>query len=183
VLGAWFGNRLLGAVASASPNLAPFILPIRILYVCFALMTWMASPFFNLLLRMNRFGRLALSHEQTVASNWFGLCLLCAVLAFAGCIIQDFKGVWFVALIVFGFLLLPVSSVFRCESGWPRNVMAGIALFLALIGLGSLGLLITARPDSRDIFGATKGLFAIFLIGSFLSTWVANFLSTGRRRR
>jgi len=184
VLGAYFGNRILGAVASSNPNLAPFILPIRILYVCFALMTWMASPFFNLLLRMNRFGRLALSHEQTVASNWFGLCLLCAVLALAGCIIQDFKGASFVAMIVFGLLLLPVSAVFRCESGWPRNVMAGIAILLALLGLGALGLLITAGPDSsRDIFAATKGLFSVFLIGTFLSTWGANFLTTGRRRR
>src|SRR5262249_35174190 len=57
ILGAYFGNRLLSALAHSNPDLAPWILPLRILYVCFALMTWMASPFFNLLLRINRFGR------------------------------------------------------------------------------------------------------------------------------
>src|SRR5204863_7764085 len=45
ILGAYIGNRVLGAVAAANPKLAPWIIPVRILYVCFALMTWMASPF------------------------------------------------------------------------------------------------------------------------------------------
>src|SRR5690242_18623751 len=47
ILGAFIGNRLLAALAASNPDLAPWVLPLRILYICFALMTWMAQPFFN----------------------------------------------------------------------------------------------------------------------------------------
>ena len=50
LLAAYFGNRILAGVAHANPNLAPWILPLRILYVAFALMTWLAYPLFNLCL-------------------------------------------------------------------------------------------------------------------------------------
>lgn len=80
ILGAVIGNRLLGAVAASQPSLKPWILPIQILYVTFALMTWIADPLFNLLLRLNRFGRLALSREQVVAANFLGACIFCRCL-------------------------------------------------------------------------------------------------------
>ena len=70
ILGGYFLNRMLGAAAGTNPDLAPWILPIRILYIAAALLTWTADPLFNLLLRVNRFGRLALSDEQRIASSW-----------------------------------------------------------------------------------------------------------------
>ena len=54
VLGGYFGYRILGAIASNNPGLAPWVLPLQILYIAFALMTWLAYPFFNLLLRLNK---------------------------------------------------------------------------------------------------------------------------------
>jgi hypothetical protein len=183
LLGAYFGNRLLGAIAASNPALAPWVLPLRILYVCFALMTWLASPFFNLLLRMNRFGRLALSREQTVASTWFGWCLFCALLCLAGAIVRGMDSVWFIGMIVFGLLLLPVSAVFKCEAGWPRNVMAGLTVVMALAGLGTLALLATNDPRNHDVFSSSGGLFVAFLIGAMASTWIANILRSRRRQR
>ena len=110
ILGGYIGNRALGVLAKANPVLAPWILPLQILYICFALMTWMAYPFFNLLLRLNRFGRLALSREQTIASNWFGSCLLLSLLGLTGCFLLGFNAPWLTGALVFGLLLLPVTA-------------------------------------------------------------------------
>jgi tetratricopeptide (TPR) repeat protein len=179
VLAGYFGYRMVNALAQSNPDLAPWLLPLQILYVCFALMTWMAYPFFNLLLRLNRFGRLVLSREQTVASNWFGLCLFIALAGLVACIIMGFVAPWIFIALVFGLLLLPVSSVFKCHSGWPRNVMAAIAIALALLGIGS----IVGRFFGEEPSDTTNTLLGLFVFGTVASTWVANFLVLQRPKK
>jgi len=187
ILGGYFGNRLLGTLAEANPKWAPWILPVRVLYVSFALMTWLAYPFFNLLLRLNRFGRLVLTREQTVASNWFGLCLLLALLGLAGCCVAGFGSWWLVLAVVFGFLLLPVSAIFKCEEGWPRRTMAGLTIAVALLGLASLGAFATAeyspKPKAKAALAIAENCFEFFLLGAVGSTWAANLLGSQRPRR
>jgi tetratricopeptide (TPR) repeat protein len=188
ILGGYFGNRLLGALADSNPSLAPWLLPVRILYVCFALMTWMASPFFNLLLRMNRFGRLVLSREQTVASNWFGACLLCALISVSGWLAIGPPIVWQTAAMVFGFLLLPVAGVFLCPTGGPRVLMAVVAIGIAGLGLGSVAAfaVAAAQPtaaEGRAIASTAGDLFTFSLIGAVASSWLANILRSQRRKR
>jgi tetratricopeptide (TPR) repeat protein len=179
ILGGYIGNQILGWLAGINPGLAPWILPLRILYVCFALMTWMAYPLFNLLLRINRFGRLVLSREQTVASNWFGLCLLLALIGLVGCFIQGLESIWTLIGLVFGLLLLPVSSVFRCTSGWPRNTMAGVT-----IGLLALGLSVLAQYKiANGLVDSSESLIALFALCAVGSTWLANFLAMQRPQR
>jgi tetratricopeptide (TPR) repeat protein len=179
VLGAYFGNRILAAIAQSNPDLAPWILPLRILYVAFALMTWLAYPFFNLLLRLNKFGRLVLSREQTVATNWFGLCLLLALVGLAGCAFRGFDSPWLLLTVVFGLLLLPVSAIFKCVPGWPRNVMAAITIGMALLGLTAL-VLGFANLASSD---TTIGLLTTFALCVIATTWLGNILVTQRPRR
>ena len=172
LLAGYFGNNILGSIARSNPDLAPWILPLRILYVVFALMTWLAYPFFNLLLRLNKFGRLVLSREQTVATNWFGLCLLLAVAGLAACAIKGFVAPWILIAMVFGFLLLPVSAVFKCHTGWPRNTMAALTIILALLGIGC----IITRFAGNEPSDAANMLLGLFVLGTIASTWTANFL-------
>lgn len=171
VLGGYFGIKILGGVARANPELAPWILPIQIIYVIFAILTWTADPLFNLLLRMNRFGRLALSRQQMVASNWFGATVLLAILSLPAWIVSSNQAFLFSAL-VFGFLTLPVAGTFKCHHGWPRTVMAVYTAALAGIGLLGAGM-------------GKKGieLMGLFLLGIFLSAWIVNFLVHARPRR
>ena len=188
ILGGYFGNRLLGGLAATNPKLAPWLLPVRILYIAFALMTWVADPLFNLLLRMNSFGRLVLSREQTVASNWFGSCLLLALLSLAGCLFFsfDFDKPWIAALIVFGFLLLPLSATFKCQEGWPRKAMAGYTIAMAIIGVGAVGLQMLnalGLSDGKLIALGGVGLLLVFLFGAMGSPWVANILIAMRPKR
>ncbi len=185
ILGGYFGNRLLGALGAANPRLALWVLPIRILYVVFALMTWMAYPFFNLLLRADKFGRMVLSREETVASNWFGWCLFAAVISLAGCISFGFNSPWLISAAVFGFLLLPVSSIFRCAPGWPRYVMAGATAFLALLGVAAIASSVSLSNESNDHQTRSwfASLFGFFIIGAAASTWAANLLRSHRPTR
>jgi tetratricopeptide (TPR) repeat protein len=185
ILGAVFGNRLLGALAANQPSLAPWILPIRILYVAFALMTWIADPLFNLLLRLNRFGRLALSREQVVAANFLGACIFLALLGLAGWIAFGSDGPWPFAAGVFACLAVPVTGIFKCSSGWPRNTMAMYSGALALLGFLAIGAFTydAMHPYNSHDHNAGWALFGLFLLGAVGSTWLANILIMQRRRR
>ena len=179
IVGGYIGNRILGVIAHENPALAPWILPLRILYLVFALMTWLAYPFFNLLLRLNKFGRLCLSREETVASNWFGLCLFLALGGLIGCAFYSFDSAWFIMAVVFGLLLLPVSSVFKCAAGWPRNLMAALTIGMATLGLASLVQFF--REGSS--FDSAKTLLSLFGLCIAVSTWISNALVSQRPRR
>lgn len=187
IIAGWFGNRMLGSAAKANPDLAPFIWPVRILYLAFVFLTWTADPLFNLLLRLNRFGRLALTEEKTRASNWVGSCLLLAVLALIACALNGFAGPWVLAALVFGFLVIPMSGTFNCREGWPRKMMAGYTALMAAAGLAGFGLalVIEGRPKSEvePLVGLMTGCFSAFFIGAIGSSWVANFLMTRQPRR
>ena len=87
ILGGYFGYRMLATVARKHEGVAPYAWALMIAYIGFAVMTWLADPLFNLLLRLNRFGRLALSRKQVVSSNCIGLLLLAlAALPRRGCL-------------------------------------------------------------------------------------------------
>jgi len=187
VVGGYFGIRLLGQAGAANPSLKPWILPIEILYICFALMTWIADPLFNLVLRLNRFGRLALSREQTVASNWIGACLLPALGGLAMWFASGFQGIWLLGAFVFGFLLLPLAGALKCESGWPRLAMAAYTGVTAAVGIATLSLFYRADHlphDEGARLGQTGGdLLNYFILAAVCSTWLVNVLLMYRRRR
>jgi tetratricopeptide (TPR) repeat protein len=182
IVGGFLGNRLLGGLANANPDLAPWVLPVRIVYVVFAVMTWIADPLFNLLLRLNRFGRLVLDREQTVASNFVGACILLALLSLGGCVVFGFDGGWLAGALVYGLLVIPLSGTFRCSVGWPRQAMAAYAGAMALVGTVAVALHFVGAKGTvfRDLGVILLGLFAL---GAILSGWVANFLIMQRPRR
>jgi tetratricopeptide (TPR) repeat protein len=186
ILAGYFGNRVLASIAVASPALAPWLLPLRILYVIFVLLTWTADPLFNLMLRLNRFGRLALSREQIVASNWIGTCLLLALLSLAGCLVYSFDSPFVLAALVFGFLVIPLAGTFRCTLGWPRKAMAAYTGGMAAVGLAALLWFFAdayAHPNAKSPPSPAIVLMGLFFLGAIGSAWVANILISQRPRR
>jgi tetratricopeptide (TPR) repeat protein len=186
ILAGFFGNRILASIAVTSPGLAPWVLPLRILYVAFVLLTWTADPIFNLMLRLNRFGRLALSPEQTVASNWIGTCLLLALFALAGCFFYSFDSPFLLAALVFGLLIIPMAGTFKCSVGWPRKTMAAYTGTMATAGIVALMLFFGdawAQPNSKAPPSAALALLGVFFLGAIGSAWVANILISQRPRR
>lgn len=187
ILGGYFGNRLLGSMARSNPDLAPWVLPLRILYITFAVLTWTAYPMFNLMLRLNRFGKLALTREQTVASNWVGTTFSLALISLGGCFLYGFNTPWLISLAVFGLLVMPLSGLFRCAKGWPRWTMVVVVVVLALIGLAAIGLLWQSYQGNDRYLARTAdvgfGLFSFFAVGILVSAFLANYLVVQRPRR
>jgi tetratricopeptide (TPR) repeat protein len=180
IVGGWFGNRLLSNLGKGVPALAPYILPIQLLYLAFAIMTWTANPLFNLLLRMNKFGCLVLSREEIVSTNWIGGCLLFGVLAIGASFVVDSELLLLLG-IASGLLILPLSGASSCHQGWPRNMMFLYNAILALVGIAAAYL--NTRPEGEVSEGLAGGLITGFMLGVFLSGWVVNGLMFVRVRR
>jgi hypothetical protein len=198
IIGGYLGYRVLLELGRNRPELAPWILPLIAAYVVFALLTWLAYPLFNLLLRLNRFGRLALSRDQIVGSNWVGGSLLVAFAALCAAAIA-WNGVWLFVGLMCVLLVLPLSAVHRMPVGWPRRAMAGYTAVLAVIGViflipslieGSMsadaweGFL--RDPDKLwllPVFQLSGYCRTPYLLGVFLSTFVASYLSGVRPKR
>lgn len=182
VLGAYFGFRALNSVARSNPNLRPWVLPLIILYVIFALMSWIADPLFNLMLRVSRFGRLALTRDKVVASNWLGLCLLLALGSLAGCFVFGFNSLFLIGAVVFGALLLPVAGTFKCAEGSSRNIMAIYTAVVACTGVVAIALFAfpheRGNPNDPAVF-----LLMLVILAALASTWIMNILAMRRRRR
>jgi tetratricopeptide (TPR) repeat protein len=170
--------------------LPPALEPLgEILFWClivFAILTWTADPLFNLLLRLNRLGRLALSRQQIWASNCVGACLLLALAALVGwAVSEDFR--FAMAALVSACLVLPVAGSFKCPAGGRRVVMASYTILLAAMGFGALGIAAFIEQMPREIQGLAVALFKIlffgFLLGTVASTWLFNLLVLTRLRR
>ena len=178
ILGAYFGNRILSGIAKSQPATAPAILVIKILYMIFVVLTWTADPLFNLLLRLNRFGRLALSREQIFISNWIGGSLALACLSLLVWVFTWHIS-FIVAAAVFGFLIMPLAGTFKCQTKWARLTMAAYTLGVAACGLSAAALM---GSHSRDTVETGISLITFFSLGIFLGSWVANALGMVREK-
>ncbi len=185
ILGAVFGIRILNGLAKQHPPLAPFVLPISLAYLAFVLMTWIAQPLFNLLLRLNKFGRYALSRDQTMGANLFGLCILAAVGVMC---LTPWIGPLH-ALVGAGMccmLVLPTAGIFNCKPGWPRRLMVLYTVALAALGLWTYAVhlaQLSVYPDPRQAPIDWDAGLGIFLLGTILSSWVGAALGTVRARK
>jgi len=175
ILIGYFGYQFLRGLARKSPELAVWVQPVLWLYIAFAVMTWIAIPLFNLMLRLNRYGRLALSRQQIVASNWVGLCMLTA-LVFLGLGLLCGSGSLLLSALMCGLLVLPVAVIFNLDAGWPRQVMTAYTLgLLACASISSVGFL--SAPVAGEAAERIGGLAMLtFFIGIFASQFLANWL-------
>jgi tetratricopeptide (TPR) repeat protein len=175
ILGFIFGRKLLAEIADSAPALKPFITPILALGFGFLLLTWIASPLFNFLLQFNRFGRLALTREEKVAANVIGVCFSLAVGSFVvysatGALPAEF------AMILFGFLLLPLTVTFGQPRGNPRRLMAVYSVALVLLCVPLCGLLILGPASPFGGPAQALQLYQCFLYGAIFSTWIPALL-------
>jgi len=186
IIGGYIAYRVLRSVARSNPELQPWIMPLLILYAVFAIMTWIASPLFNLLLRLNRFGRLALSREQIVTSNWVGLCVAGALVSLVLYFTVHADGA-LVSALVCGLLIPPLSTIYQCDPGWPRTTTVAITIVLAVAGLSSAALVwgsqFLAGDGAKLAGGLGWLLFFPFVLGALAFQFAANALVSAKPRR
>jgi tetratricopeptide (TPR) repeat protein len=186
IIGLFVGYQVLRSVAQENPGLAPFLWPILIAYIVFAVLTWTASPLFNLLLRLNRFGRLVLSPEEIWTSNWVGGCVAAALAVLVCGLIAGDVLILVVALIL-GLLVVPVAGTCTAPAGRPRRLLACYTLALAFAGLAPalsylLGDLLSNRELMRFANDNASTLTNLFIIGNWLFGVVANAVRQVRPR-
>lgn len=179
VFGFIFGRRVLNGIARDNPKLAPILIPISALLFAFLILTWLSSPLFNLLLRFNKFGRLALSREQRVESTWIGAFFGIALGCFLAHLVFP-SGATLVGMAYFGFLLMPLAVTFQQDEGRPRLTMAACTGLIALLGLPLLSIAVLGNLSPwRNPSLAFSLFMPYFIIGSVFSTWIP--LLTGLR--
>lgn len=187
VIGFYVVYRVIRQVAQNAPAIAPFLWPILYLYIAFAIMSWIAVPLMNLVLRLDKFGRLVLSKEEIRTSNWVGVILLVTV----GCLAAYFAGagaLFLLVAIAVGVMVFPVSRIYQCEPGWPRNVAYGFTAGMGLLGIAVvafpfvIGFLVTTQQEVEEALGLGQGLMYLHLIAAFVSQFLFNWLATQRVR-
>lgn len=175
LIGGYLGYRILAGIAESYPSWAPYIQPLLVIYIAFAIMTWISSPLFNLVLLTSRFGRLALSKEEVKTSVLVGVCLLGAValvIASFGTGAQEFL----VGALACALVVPPLSAIQSCSAGWPRAAIVLITLALAGTALFITGCVSTGYflgGETGDAFLASGAVFFFPFIYAALATQFA----------
>lgn len=170
IIGAYLFYRFINGLASSTPGLRLILVPLMILYLLFVSLTWIAQPLFNLLLRLNRFGRLALSREQLIASNWVGACILVGLMMLVASILFS-NGALIIGAMKSVAMILPISGLFQAPSGKSRAILTTYTILLGVVGMGGLVLSLTGLPSPGT-------LDILFLWGWVLYSWIANIVIT-----
>lgn len=166
VIGLYVLIRILRGLSEKNELLGTIIGPIVILYLIFALSSWFIMPLSNLILRLNPYGRYALSEEEITSSTYVGMSLM---LSISGGILYLFTGhLLSIALFVFGLvMMIPTGSMFNPSQDNKKKTLIYYTIGLAVVGLGGIVL------GLFDL--ATFNIAAIlFGIGIFIYQWVAN---------
>ncbi len=170
--GAVLGISALARTARilARTPLAPLAIPFIILYLIFVYLSWAGRSLSDLLLRLDRFGRLVLSRDQIVASNWVGgfllMALVCAVMGLAtGSPPVLMAAAWSVIMVI------PLSGTFWAEAGSARTALAVYTVILALVGLFGVALALVDVSLAAILAG-------LFVLGVMIFSWVANIVIT-----
>lgn len=170
IIGAFIISRILRSVANTQPSLAPFMWPLLGVYFVFVISTWIARPLFNLLLRLDSFGRLTLSRNQITGSSWVGGCILAAlVFGIAGALTGN--GISLLAAVGCGMMVVPVAATSEAESARGRRSLLIYTIALATFLLTGLSALVLGLE--------TLGVMAagVFILGFFIFMWVANWIA------
>jgi tetratricopeptide (TPR) repeat protein len=179
MIGGYLAYRGLLALADRNPAAKPWLMPLIVGYMVFAGLSWIASPLFNLILRLHPIGRHALTDEQRRESTWIGSFLgtaLAALLAWA----FTREGLCLLLAIHAGLLMIPLASTLRCR-GRARRIMTWVTLGIAASAAATWALLLA--PDSPAVDDAAVALLWTFGGGVFLSAFLAPALVAKLRGR
>lgn len=165
LLGLYFGVKLLRYLASTNNTLSLLVTPIIYLYFFFAISTWIIEPLSNLFLRLNVYGRYALTEDQVRSSNFVGISLAAGI---SGGILFLLTGSFlFVMLLIFGIaMMIPLASMFNPAKEKNKKVLIAYTILMGAVGIGAMAQFVSS--------GETGFLSTVFIIGLVAYQWIAN---------
>jgi len=122
----------LRSIAEKAPAIAPIIWPVYYLIIAFILLTWVAVPIFNLMLRLHPVGKHALTRKDIRQTNWLVGSIL-VVLVFVALWLSGSPGMG-MAAVLSAFLILPLMTTLRANSAKILLTLGAYTLALAIIG-------------------------------------------------
>lgn len=166
VIGTFFVMRFVRSMAESNPATGKFLWPLVGLFYIFIYLSWTAVPMFNLLLRLDRFGRYVLSSTERVATNWFGASVVVGLAGLAWWIRGSEDGL--LGALVGAALSICVAVTFG-RSGQTRRWFGIGSIVLAVLGLSGLALL-AANIEAGAV------LVVAFCVGFFVLQITANLV-------
>jgi len=102
-------------------------------------------------------------------------------------LMHDPSSVFLLSACLSGALLIPVSAIFNCQKGWPRNMMILYAGLVVMLALAILGIFVFAPDQDTEVakqwIRQISPLLSLFVLSVFGAPWVANFLILQRPKR
>lgn len=170
ILGGYAVYRLADRASYAWPSASPYLTPLTGLYFAFAVLTWMANPFFNLLLFFHPKGRYALTASEWKAS------LAAAVLLFisaGGCILYfcGFHAIWLLTALFTVMMVPHVHSAMEVSNKRHKPIFLGYCALLLIAGAVALVLIHQENLLGASIMNYTfYAWIAYMFLGMFLQT-------------
>jgi tetratricopeptide (TPR) repeat protein len=170
VLGIVIGQQVLVSLTKSIPALESVTPWIIFGYLALVWFTWVAPTLFNLVLRFDKFGRLALSDEERRNSTVVGIYVLIGIgWPIADAILFGFAGLWIFG-VPFLLALIPLNGMFNCRATGPRWIMGGIVAVVTLMALAGLAMTWTGDPKGAARLVFQSGMLCLY------STWASMFL-------
>ncbi len=183
ILGAYFGIQALGRLADQHPEISVFVVPVILVYVIFALSTWVIAPIANVFLRTDPQGKLALTAQEIRVGNFTALSL---TLFFAGLSIAlwglftghepnplhplSLTDGGYVLMGVGFLMLLPLAQLLKATD---RNRTLIRIACLILLGLGVAAIVFVWGGNPLLGEGTMPFLYGMFIyqfVGSYLAS-------------
>jgi tetratricopeptide (TPR) repeat protein len=187
IMGLTFAPMFLQRIARANPQLAPYTTTLNVFLLVFSVLTWISEPLFNMVLWFDKWGKHALNAEQKQGAFWLSIVLIPALMAWllSYFLIDFFAGQAFLLAMGLGLLVLPISSLYDCEAGWPRRCMwllIGVQAFFFTLPLllmpivTNVNLFFRVPADELDGFSEFIIRWALLVPRYFLHALIASWL-------
>jgi tetratricopeptide (TPR) repeat protein len=200
MLGLIFGRTLLANLLQMVPLLEPLAMPLTIAYVLFVWMTWTASSLFNLVLRLDSFGRLVLNPSERLESTLVGVCLVLCLLCGSSALffVPGLAFMTWTAGMLYLGLMLPLIAAFRQPAGrrgWIAAYAAGVAVCVVIATYQWWSFCALATSSAREpkvtqvrivelnaLSASALKWTGFSTWGIVISTWIGAGLSVAPRR-
>lgn len=156
IIGIYFLTRFVRGAVANNPALAPVLVPLLVACFGFIYLSWTAQPMFNLLLRLNRFGRFVLSARERRDSYWYGASVLLVIASLAWWALAGGEGPMVVTIMTAMMSVCVAAAVAARDRA--RIILSWCAGGLALLGISGVAAVILGIGS-----GPLIGFFAGFL--------------------
>jgi tetratricopeptide (TPR) repeat protein len=170
IIGLYFGARYLNQISRDYP----FLIPVVVLLAIAFYMTWVMTPLFNLVIKMDKTARNALTPEESSGANVVGIGVLVGLTAI---IIYAVTGLDIASLVAIFALSIVIPSYMYFDFKNTTHEMHAKVSALAFWGIGLFGM--TGTLLGMPWAGS---LWTLYFLGFVGYQFIVNFWNMKKRR-